>query len=207
MFWVRVLVVALMKKIVILDNGHGEDTPGKCSPDKRIREYSYCREIVNGLSQRLANDYDVVVLTPETKDISLTERIKRANKICNANPDAEIILISVHLNAAGDGSKWCNASGWSGWISNIASAKSKKLAQCLYSGCEMLNLQGNRCVPKDKYWVANFAIVSKVKCPAVLTENLFQDNRQEVDFLLSEKGKKDIIDLHVIGIQKYFDTI
>lgn len=27
------------------------------------------------------------------------------------------------------------------------------------------------------------------KCPAILTENLFQDNKEDVDFLLSEKGK------------------
>lgn len=207
MFWVRVLVVALMKKIVILDNGHGENTPGKRSPDGQLREYSYCREIVKDIKDRLTDNYEVFVLVPETKDISLNERIKRANAICSANPDAEIVLISVHLNAAGDGSKWYNASGWSGWISNLASAKSKRLAQCLYSGCEIFNLQGNRNVPKEKYWVANFAIVSKTKCPAVLTENLFQDNKQEVDFLLSKEGKEDIIGLHVFGIEKYFNTL
>jgi len=32
--------------LVLLDNGHGIDTPGKCSPDKRLKEYAYTREIV-----------------------------------------------------------------------------------------------------------------------------------------------------------------
>ncbi len=196
-----------MKRIIILDNGHGEDTPGKCSPDKKIREYSYCRQIVKGIKEKLQNEFEVYELVPETKDISLTERVKRANGICNLNPNAEIILISVHLNAASDGTKWCNASGWSGWVSNIASAKSKKLAQSLYHFCELFDLQGNRSVPKEKYWVANFAIISKTKCPAVLTENMFQDNKEDVEFLLSDAGKKDIIDLHVLGIKKYFDTL
>nr|DAT77575.1 MAG TPA: MurNAc-LAA [Caudoviricetes sp.] len=32
--------------LVILDNGHGVNTPGKSSPDGRLREYKYTREIV-----------------------------------------------------------------------------------------------------------------------------------------------------------------
>lgn len=32
--------------LICLDNGHGINTPGKCSPDKKLKEYSYAREIV-----------------------------------------------------------------------------------------------------------------------------------------------------------------
>lgn len=32
--------------LICLDNGHGAETLGKCSPDKRLREYAYAREIV-----------------------------------------------------------------------------------------------------------------------------------------------------------------
>ena len=31
--------------IVLIDNGHGIDTPGKRSPDGKLREYKYCRQI------------------------------------------------------------------------------------------------------------------------------------------------------------------
>ena len=31
--------------IVLIDNGHGSNTPGKCSPDKSLREYRWAREI------------------------------------------------------------------------------------------------------------------------------------------------------------------
>jgi N-acetylmuramoyl-L-alanine amidase len=41
------------------------------------------------------------------------------------------------------------------------------------------------------------------RCPAVLTENLFQDNRQDVDFLLSPAGREAIIDLHFRAISAY----
>ena len=43
-------------------------------------------------------------------------------------------------------------------------------------------------------------------CPAVLTENLFQDNRQDVDFLLSDAGRAAIVQLHFVGILNYLNT-
>ncbi len=50
---------------------------------------------------------------------------------------------------------------------------------------------------------AHFYILKHTKCPAVLTENLFQDNREDVAYLLSETGKKTIIGLHVNGILNF----
>ena len=41
----------------------------------------------------------------------------------------------------------------------------------------------------------------------VLTENLFQDNKDDVDFLLSDKGKEAIVKLHVDGIVSYLKSI
>ena len=38
---------------VILDNGHGVDTPGKCSPDKSLLEYKWTREVVDIIIQKL----------------------------------------------------------------------------------------------------------------------------------------------------------
>ncbi len=32
---------------VLIDNGHGSDTPGKRSPNGRLREYAYTREIAD----------------------------------------------------------------------------------------------------------------------------------------------------------------
>jgi N-acetylmuramoyl-L-alanine amidase len=41
------------------------------------------------------------------------------------------------------------------------------------------------------------------QCPAVLTENLFQDNRADVTFLFSQAGRNAIVQAHVDGIIKY----
>ena len=53
---------------------------------------------------------------------------------------------------------------------------------------------------------AGFYILKHTKMPTVLTESLFQDNKDEVDFLLSEEGKQAITNLHVQGIIKYLSN-
>jgi N-acetylmuramoyl-L-alanine amidase len=66
---------------------------------------------------------------------------------------------------------------------------------------------GNRSIPKEKYWVQSIAMTRDTKCPAVLTENLFQDNESDVSYLLSEEGKAAITKLHVDSIIAYINTI
>jgi N-acetylmuramoyl-L-alanine amidase len=194
--------------LVILDNGHGENTKGKCSPDKRLLEWDWTREISSRLHNLLVmNGIDTILLVPEDKDILLSERVKREKKITREAKKAgkETCLISIHVNAAGGDGKWKTAKGWTCWIAQEASEKSKKLAQILYAEAEASNLQGNRYVPSTKYWTANYTICTDTSCPAVLTENLFQDNKEDVDFLLSEEGKQIIIDLHYNAIKKYIE--
>ena len=69
--------------IIILDNGHGINTPGKRSPNGEFREYKWCRDFVKLLKYELEEwGYFVVSLTPEEEDISISARITRANKLC-----------------------------------------------------------------------------------------------------------------------------
>lgn len=186
--------------IVILDNGHGVNTPGKCSPDNRLKEYSYTREIVQGIKQELdKHNIENVVLVPEEVDIPLNERVKRANEIYEKRKDA--ILISVHCNAFGNDGKWHSANGWSVFVELNPSNDSIKLADSIQEQTSGLKVRFQ--YPGKSYWVQSLAICRDTKCPAVLTENLFQDNKEDVDYLLSNEGKKKIIDLHVKGILKY----
>jgi N-acetylmuramoyl-L-alanine amidase len=198
----------MKKLVVIIDNGHGKSTKGKCSPDKSIYEWSYTRDIACDLYTALLNEsIDAHLLVPEEKDVSLSERVKREKQITREAKKAgkETVLISIHLNAAGGEGKWKTATGWSVWIAQEASQKSKQLAQLLYTEAEKEQLQGNRSVPSTKYWTANFKIVSDTSCPAVLTENLFQDNKDDVKILLSEEGKQKLINIHLNAIKKYIE--
>ena len=197
--------------VVIIDNGHGKNTPGKCAPDKSLFEWQWTREIAAMLCMRLygINTIQTVILVPEEHDISLKERVRRVNTIVH---DAkitgkEVLLISIHINAAGCGGNWKTASGWSVWVSNNASDKSKQFAQIAYNEALSLGLKGNRVVPKEQYWSSNFYILKNTLCPAVLTENMFMDNQEDVQFLNSEKGKEMIVQLHYNAILKYIEKI
>lgn len=193
--------------IIILDNGHGINTPGKGSPDGSLKEYAWTREIVKRIKQK----FDLIgicshILVPELNDISLQERVNRANKIYKKNTNKTVILISVHCNAAGN-SGWQTARGWSAWTTK-GSTKSDLIANYLYkSAHEILDIK-NIKIREDKSdgdpdWESNFYIIYKSLMPAILTENFFQDNKEDVKYLLSEQGKQDCVNIHVRGIQKY----
>ena len=191
--------------IILIDNGHGINTPGKCSPDGRFKEYAWAREIAKMLYNRLKDSYTTKLITPEEVDISLATRVKRVNDVCLEHGAKNVLLISIHTDAAGADGKWHNARGFSARVGTNASSRSKKLASCLWSRAIEMGLKGNRCVPNEKYIAQNLYILKYTHCPAVLTENLFQDNKEDVDFLLSAEGKKKIVDLHVKGIIDYIN--
>ena len=190
---------------VILGTAHGSNVSGKCSPDKSIREYQWSRE----MCQMIKNELDKLGIeneidSLETIEKSLNERVRKVNQICKNSKDS-CVYVSVHINAAGNGDKWYNASGWTVYVYNKASQKSKDLALELFKVAEEKNLFGNRSIPKEKYFTANFAVLRDTTCPAVLTENLFQDNKKEVEYLLSDEGKKELCDLHVKGIVNFLE--
>ena len=191
--------------IILIDNGHGINTPGKCSPDGRFKEYAWAREIAKMLYNRLKDSYTTKLITPEEVDISLATRVKRVNDVCLEHGAKNVLLISIHTDAAGADGKWHNARGFSARVGTNASSRSKKLASCLWSRAIEMGLKGNRCVPNEKYIAQNLYILKYTHCPAVLTENLFQDNKDDVDFLLSAEGKKKIVDMHVKGIIDYIN--
>lgn len=194
--------------IVLIDNGHGANTPGKCSPDKQIREYSYTREIAYLLEQKLKEKgITAIRIVTEENDVPLNTRVSRVNTICREFGAQNCCVVSIHLDACppNDG-KWHNARGFSVRVAKNASQKSKKLARLLYEQAEALNLKGNRSVPPKKYWVQNLAICRDTNCAAVLTENLFQDNKEDVAFLLSKEGKDAVVQLHLNGLLNYISS-
>ena len=116
-----------------------------------------------------------------------------------------VILVSIHVNAAGNGSKWMNATGWSCYTSK-GQPQSDKLAECLYEAA-IKDFPGKR-IRTDKSdgdpdWEESFYILRKTLCPAILTENFFMDNPQDLDYLQSRAGKQAIVDTHVEAITEY----
>lgn len=193
-----------------IDNGHGSNTAGKRSPDGLFREYAYTREIAAKVVFRLKKmGYDAELLVPELYDVSLTERIHRVNVTCQSRGKDKVLVVSIHNNAAGMGKEWLNARGWSAWTSK-GKTKSDILAEHLYKAAER-NFVGHKIrmdkSDGDKDWEYPFAICRKTLCPAVLVENFFMDNKEDVAFLQSDEGKEAIVRTHVEGIVSYINSL
>lgn len=192
--------------LILIDPGHGIDTPGKRSPDGKFLEYLWNRQIADLLLDRfMIMGIDASLVVTETNDISLATRVQRVNRVCSKVGASNVILLSIHSNAAGDGSKWMSAQGWSCYTSK-GKTKSDVIAECLYDAFE--SEFAEKKIRKDmsdgdRDWEENFYVLQKSKCPAVLLENFFYDNRDECAWMLLEETKRRIADAAVEGIIKY----
>ena len=94
--------------IVLLDNGHGGlingeyQTPGKRSPvwddGSQLFEGEFNRSIVARITESLTSiNIPYVIIAPETRDIKLSTRVKRANDIQGES----CFYLSIHSNAGG----------------------------------------------------------------------------------------------------------
>ena len=186
-----------------IDNGHGIETPGKRNPDGKFLEYQYNRIIASRVIAELLDcGYDASLLVPEIFDVPLAERCNRVNAVCNEVGVGNVILVSIHVNAAGSDGKWHKASGWSAYTTP-GITRADLLAYDLYEAAKKY-LVGQKIRlfngPKEPDFESNLYLLKHTKCAAVMTENMFQDCLSDVSFLQSHSGMEAITMLHVEGI-------
>lgn len=218
------------KLTVILGTAHGRNVAGKRSPDGKFQEWQYSREIVARLRKELAKHEDLVDVfvdilaaeVPLPQQAELTRRVRYVNQLCAHRHTERCIYVSIHVDAASSG-EWKNAGGWTAYTSP-GDTLSDILATYLYESAEKhlagyaakmeegkkKGLYGSNQKPfrkdtsdGDPDKEANFYVLVRTKCAAVLTENLFQDNKADVAFLTSEEGKKAIVALHKEAILRF----
>ena len=201
------ITIQIPKLVILLDNGHAQNALGKYAPDKSFYEYEFNRDIVDRISMALKiNNIPYHIITPEViEDISLTERANRVNKYCDQYGAGNCLLISVHANAAGNGD-WMNARGWSVYTTK-GLTNSDKYADIFFEEASLLLPKYNMTVrdsklPHTHSFEENFTLLYKTRCPAILTENLFFDNKTDLEFLKSNEGRSVISQIHINAIKK-----
>lgn len=197
-------------KTIILGTAHLKSTPGKCSPDGKFREYQYSRKVVAAIKANLKSLGYNVFTDIEDDDLNVTQsrelqlRCKIVNDLCKVYKDC--VYVSIHVNAASSDGKWHTATGWEIYTTP-GKTKADKLATCLYESAKK-NFKDIKLRTDfsdgDPDKEANLYVLKHTSCPAVLTENLFQDNKSDVEYLLSDKGFNEIVKIHVEGILEYF---
>ena len=195
---------------IYIDNGHGQFTAGKRSPDGEFREYWYNRIIARRITSKLNSlGYDAELLVPEDDDISLKERCRRVNKYCLLHGKKSAICISIHFNAHGDGSRWTDASGWSIYTSK-GKTEADRLADCIAEAARrnLPNMKFRSDLTDGDFDIeSDFYILRHTLCPCVLSENGFMTNEKECRWLQTEEGLSAITNLHIEGIQAYLASI
>jgi len=188
--------------IPIIDNGHSGKiagyylTRGKCytfADGTTIYEGEFNRAIKARVLETLDfKGIPYIDLVPEHTDISLKERVQRANNY-HKKYKGKTFLLSIHADAGG-------GSGSGAFVSTRASKKSRHLAffaQTLFA--THFPESRHRGIKKRKHYITTYSDM-----PAVLLENFFMDNEKECKkYLLTKEGRDRIAAYIVATIEQY----
>jgi N-acetylmuramoyl-L-alanine amidase len=189
--------------LIILDPGHGIETPGKRSPvwpdGRQLFEHEFNLEVVNKIRSEIKEFVFVISTREDEHDVSLSDRIKFANSMSKGFD--KILYVSVHANAGG-------GHGWEIFTSK-GESKSDGYATIFYE--EMLKEFPDIRFRKDTSdgdidKEAQFYVLRKTSMPAVLTENFFMDTISDCEIIMSEEGRKKIANAHISAIKRIVET-
>lgn len=191
---------------ILVDNGHGIETPGKRSPDGKFREYAYNRVIAHRVVADLIDrGLDAELLVPEENDVPLKERCRRVNSWCQIHGSKNAICVSIHFNAYGNDSEWTSPSGWSVYTSK-GNTSADSLATCIAEAAKKnqpdMKLRADYS-DGDIDYEEGFYLMRHALCPCVLSENGSMTNEQECRWLMTEEAIESIATAHVDGISDF----
>jgi len=166
----------LIKKIIVLDVGHGGIDPGVVVNE--FYEKDIILDIVNKIKELYNNtNVDVVLTRDSDTSVSLNTRVEYINSL---NPE---YLISLHI---GHGIHEID-NGFNFFVSpeNIFKEKSNALA-------ENFKKSFYNDVATNEVKNAIYYILKNVNCPATLIDMGYLNNPKDKELLTSEKGRSEI---------------
>lgn len=204
----------MSKYLYIFDPGHGGLVDGKYqTAGKRSPKFADGRVLFEGVNNRdnvqrimkafIDNGLECVDVVDSDKDVSLIERVKKANKL---SKDRKCVYISIHSDANGDGVKWDQASGMSVYTSN-GQTKSDVFASIvideLYNKFTSTIKWRTDSTDGDKDKEENFYVLKNTDCPAILCELGFHTNEAETKRMMTLDYKNKIVDAMVASAIKW----
>jgi N-acetylmuramoyl-L-alanine amidase len=188
----------------ILDPGHGglnKDDHYTTAPAKmhRFPEFTIYEGVINRAITELVRKklmslrIDYAIVAHPIEDTPLSLRVSRADAAYAK--DKRAVYLSIHSNAGG-------GSGFEIFTSP-GQSKSDKIAEIFCDTYKRWFPQyqfRQDLADADADKEADFYVLRKTDCPALLVENLFFDNEKEAKFLLSPTGQKSIADCIVQAI-------
>lgn len=188
----------------LLDAGHGYSTPGKRSPKmkngQQLMEFEYVRKIRDEIAKELGRlGLDYIFVTHYAEDVPLNIRANEVNKI--QRTDKSAILISIHANAHGDGSKFTDPNGYEVFTSP-GFTQSDIVAEFFYQAMADEGIFDMRedVEDGDHDREARFYMLTKTVGTSILTENGFYTNEEECKNMMKDSFVKKVAHAHVKAI-------
>jgi len=176
---------------IVIDAGHGPETPGKRSPDGSLREYQFNGAVARHVADMLFSRYEGIEFMfthADDRDVPLKERTDRANA-WKAD-----LFVSIHANAAGDGG-WNSAQGIETYVYETRPPAAVALANAVQR--QLIRATGR---PDRGVKSANFHVLRETKMTAILVECGFMTNREECELLKSDAYRRKCAEAIVAGI-------
>lgn len=130
-------------------------------------------------------------LVPEEQDISLAERVARANQL---NQTCNSVLVAVHSNAYGNASHFTVPRGIATYYFEGSEA-GQRIAGMFQDNLVQMSGWRDRGVRHG-----NFQMLRETAMPAILTENGFYTNREQLEYLLDPAWRERFAGAHVEAI-------
>jgi N-acetylmuramoyl-L-alanine amidase len=189
----------MRRVLVIIDFAHGADVAGKRSPDGKHLEYLWSRKVGNWLAESLRDEgFEVAFTNTSCNEIGLSKRKNIANELDTPRGGVKILL-SLHNNAAGDGTSWKTARGFEIYTTK-GQTRSDLFADVVFRQLEkdFPHTEGYKArvdtsdgdVDKE----SNFTVLMGNSYWAMLLEWLFQDNEADVKLLQDDTINHKLVD-------------
>lgn len=132
-------------------------------------------------------------------DVSLRKRVERANSL-HVSTGRKAVFVSIHGNAHGaaQSGEGTSARGFAVYTSPGETGSdpiAEQLARELRT--QFPKLQHRRQFHDQLDWEARFYVLVNTACPAILSENLFYTNWEDVKVMRSEAGQEKIARAHL----------
>lgn len=170
----------MQKKIPIIDNAFGIDT--------NRAEAEFARDISRRICARLSADgIKYHLLVPELIDISIMERVRRANRVSDET-EGDCFIISIHSNASKDRSE----------IYATKSCKTSRMIAETLAECCKYQIDGANVFTaiSNGEETQTLSILGKARCAAVVSNlhNVMKDK-------ISDEQKDQIAEYHFNAIK------
>ena len=197
------------KRTIILYPAIPSSYHNRINPNPNLDELSYLTDIVDSIHNALtesAKHTPFITITKLTAPIE--EAIPQLDDLTQDTPPSSNLIIGVGLNASRPDGRYHTPHGWS-VINSPDNPESDSMASCLTAAA--IAALGQRASSGTTHtdsqrFINQMPILRDSARPAVLTLNLYQDNRRDAAYLLSSDGRQAIIDLHVKGILNYLES-